>query len=154
MSIRRFGIRAVVVVLAGCAAGCVAGWSRANLADRDGRSGAVLVQHAAEVCRTRRPADDQPDYAFTSDGCSVWPDGAWAACCVEHDIAYWCGGDAPARVRADAGLDACVRAARDRHLGDLMYWGVRVGGIPWQPFPWRWAYGFAGMRGYDPPAKP
>ena len=114
----------------------------------------MLVQHAAEVCRSQRPADDQPDYAFTSDGCSMWPDGGWAACCVEHDIDYWCGGDVPARARADAGLDACVRDARDRHLGDLMYWGVRLGGIPWQPFPWRWAYGFAGMRGYDHPGTP
>ena len=41
------------------------------------------------------------------------PTARWAACCVEHDIDYWCGGDVPARARADAGLDA-LRARRAR----------------------------------------
>lgn len=35
---------------------------------------------------------------FTSDGCSVFPDGTlkekdlWLSCCIEHDRAYWLGG--------------------------------------------------------------
>jgi hypothetical protein len=81
----------------------------------------------------------------------MWPGDGPAACCVEHDVAYWCGGSAAARVQADAAFGACMRAdaRHSRHLGDLMYWSVRIGGTPWLPFPWRWGYGFAGVRGYD-----
>jgi hypothetical protein len=139
-----------LAILGAVAAGCVAHQSRPDLADRAGHRGDELVRHAAGVCSDARP--EQPDHDFTSDGCSMWPDDGWVACCVEHDLAYWCGGSATARMRADAEFGACVRddARRSHHLSDLMYWGVRLGGIPWQPFPWRWAYGFAGIRGYDP----
>jgi hypothetical protein len=139
-----------VLMLGTSAAGCVARQSRPDLADRAGRRGDDLVRHASAVCRTLRP--EQPDYGFTSDGCSLWPDGTWDTCCVEHDVAYWCGGSPAARLRADAVLNACVQTdgRRSHHLGELMYWGVRAGGVPWQPSPWRWGYGFAGVRGYDP----
>jgi hypothetical protein len=138
-----------MAVVALLAEGCVARWSRPDLADGAGRTGDALVQHAARVCRDRRPAGEKPTYDFTSDGCSMWPDSTWVSCCVEHDVDYWCGGNARARGASDAGLGACVRARAGRHVGDLMYWGVRAGGIPWQPFPWRWAYGFRGVRGYE-----
>ena len=138
------------MIVAALSSGCVAHQSRPDLADRAGRRGEALVRHAADFCAAARP--EQPDHKFTSDGCSMWPDDGWVACCVEHDVAYWCGGTAESRVRADAVLDACVQTEgnRSHHLGDLMYWGVRVGGTPWQPFPWRWGYGFDGIRGYDP----
>jgi hypothetical protein len=146
---RTRALAGALMIAATLAAGCVAHQARPDLADRAGRHGDELVHHAAAVCAAARP--ERPDYAFTSDGCSMWPDDGWVSCCVEHDLAYWCGGSADARVRADAALDACVQrdAKRSRHLADLMYWGVRVGGVPWQPFPWRWGYGFAGIRGYD-----
>ena len=44
---------------------------------------------------------------FTSDGCSVFPDGTisqsrkWLKCCVEHDKAYWLGGTYAERLAAD-----------------------------------------------------
>jgi len=39
----------------------------------------------------------------------MWPDDGWVACCVEHDIAYWCGGSADDRWRADNELLLCIR---------------------------------------------
>lgn len=114
----------------------------------------ALVQRAASACADARGPAGLPPHPFTSDGCSVWPDGTWADCCVEHDIAYWCGGTAQARQQADARLRECVAARRTGCLGGLMYAGVRIGGVPWQPFPWRWAYGWDGVRGYDCPASP
>ena len=54
-------------------AGCVAHHARPDLADRTGRRGDELVRHAAAVCSAARP--EKPDFAFTSDGCSMWPDG-------------------------------------------------------------------------------
>ena len=52
--------------------------------------------------------------AFTSDGCSGFPDGTriqpmlWNACCLEHDIAYWLGGSRTDRLRADEALHECL----------------------------------------------
>lgn len=83
-----------------------------------------------------------PPHRFTTDGCSMWPDGGWVHCCVEHDVAYWCGGTSPHRHLADEALRACVSAVRGAPMAWLMYAAVRVGGAPWLPFPWRWAYGW------------
>ncbi len=141
---------ALLVLAATLLSGCIARWSRHDLADGAGHTGSdALAQYASTVCKARRALDDQPQFPFTSDGCSSFPDDGWVACCVDHDIDYWCGGTAADRVRSDARLNACVAKAENRHLGDLMYWGVRAGGVPWHPFPFRWAYGFTGIRGYD-----
>ncbi len=110
---------------------------------------ADLARRAESECVKVRGAGRVPPHSFTSDGCSMVPDGTWVACCVEHDIAYWCGGNAEQRREADRGLRACVTDQRSSCLGETMYLGVRVGGIPWQPFPWRWAYGWDGLHGYD-----
>ncbi len=110
---------------------------------------AELARRAEAECVQLRGAGRLPPHSFTSDGCSMVPDGTWVACCVEHDIAYWCGGNAEQRREADRGLRECVANERSACLGETMYLGVRVGGIPWQPFPWRWAYGWDGLQGYD-----
>lgn len=86
---------------------------------------------------------------FDSDGCSLFPDGArWRCCCVEHDAAYWRGGAVAERRRADAALRECVRASGSDALAASMYWGVRLGGTPWLPTGFRWAYGWGYGRGY------
>ena len=110
---------------------------------------AELARRAESECAAIRGAGQMPPYPFTSDGCSMVPDGNWGACCIEHDLAYWCGGSAEQRREADRGLRECVTDKRSACLGEAMYLGVRVGGIPWQPFPWRWAYGWDGIHGYD-----
>ena len=89
---------------------------------------------------------------FRTDGCSMFPDGIpgdrtrWLHCCVEHDMAYYVGGPREARTRADAALATCVAEQTNDVLGELMYVGVRVGGTPALPMPWRWGYGWT----YDP----
>lgn len=91
---------------------------------------------------------------FTTDGCSLFPDAGgdfcWADCCVEHDRAYWRGGTAAERERADAALRACVAAKGRPRLGSVMYHGVRLGGLPLWPTWFRWAYGWGYGRGYAP----
>jgi hypothetical protein len=104
---------------------------------------------AGEWCLADRGAP-QPDHAFTTDGCSAFPDGGWAACCVEHDIVYWCGGTQAARLAADRALRACVAEVAPSFLASLMYAGVRVGGPPWTGAPWRWGYGFSARVPYVP----
>lgn len=90
---------------------------------------------------------------FTTDGCSLFPNGAagvdWCACCEAHDIAYWRGGSEAERERADEVLRQCVFAkSGNAELAQTMHAGVRAGGVPWLPTWYRWAYGWPQGRGY------
>jgi len=94
---------------------------------------------------------------FTSDGCSLFPDGTpgdrakWCACCLAHDLAYWAGGTEEERKRSDERLRDCVlERTGDRALAHTMYLGVRAGGHPAFPTWYRWAYGWPYGRGYRP----
>ena len=84
----------------------------------------------------------QPPKPFKTDHCSLFPDGNWGGCCVEHDKAYWYGGTAAARKAADQALCDCVRQHGYPRLARLMYLGVRIGGHGWLPTPWRWGFGW------------
>lgn len=54
------------------------------------------------------------------------------------------------RLAADHELRACVAQVKDKHLAQLMLSGVRVGGSPFYPTPFRWGYGWDYLRGYKP----
>jgi hypothetical protein len=92
---------------------------------------------------------------FATDGCSLFPDRSartgkdWGACCVTHDRAYWRGGGKVDRRVADKELRMCVLAKTDsKGLSSLMYRGVRIGGMPYLPTPFRWGYGWGYGRFY------
>jgi tyrosine-protein phosphatase SIW14 len=94
---------------------------------------------------------------FSSDGCSLFPDGTirdrtkWCDCCLSHDIAYWQGGSTDERKKADEALRKCVHERTgDKNLAETMYLGVRAGGHPAFPAWYRWAYGWSYGRGYRP----
>jgi len=94
---------------------------------------------------------------FSSDGCSLFPDGTsrdpnlWCECCYQHDIAYWRGGSQEERLLADEQLRACVKAKTgDAVLAQTMFVGVRGGGTPVFPTGYRWGYGWNYGRGYTP----
>ena len=103
---------------------------------------------AREVNATPAGVVDTPPKPFTTDGCSMWPDGAWKGCCVEHDKVYWRGGGKDERRDADIELMACVVRNGHPFIALLLYVGVRMGGHPWWPVPWRWGYGWHWPRGY------
>ncbi len=104
-------------------------------------------------CSGSDAADELRD--FTSDGCSSFPDGTreekqlWRSCCVEHDLAYWKGGREEERKSADEALKKCVAKVGEPTIAKLMLAGVRVGGTPWLPTRFRWAYGWPYLRGYQ-----
>ncbi len=92
---------------------------------------------------------------FSSDGCSHFPDGdfqdknLWCGCCIEHDIAYWQGGDRQTKKTADQKLRQCVAdITGNALLADAMYYGVTVGGSPVFPIWYRWGYGWSYGRGF------
>jgi hypothetical protein len=94
--------------------------------------------------------------AFTTDGCSLFPDGhlynreLWLPCCTAHDKAYWQGGTWEQRRDADRQLKQCVAALGEHVVAELMLNGVRVGGSPFWPTRFRWGYGWNYLRGYKP----
>ncbi|MGI9035990.1 MAG: hypothetical protein ACR2GD_08125 [Pyrinomonadaceae bacterium] len=81
---------------------------------------------------------------FKSDGCSLFPNGDYLDCCVQHDLAYFKGGSWTQRWRADGQLKECV-AAKDgwwhKPLSLVMWSGVRIGGVPFLPTKFRWGFG-------------
>ena len=88
---------------------------------------------------------------FKSDGCSLFPDGNYRDCCVEHDKLYYFGGTKEERRAADRQLCTCVRAKGHRFLAPMMYLGVRIGGGAWLPTSFRW--GFGKKNGPKKPSK-
>ena len=86
---------------------------------------------------------------FTSDGCSLFPNGTledrhqWCDCCFNHDIAYWRGGSEDERKEADLALQACaLKRTGSKALADTMYYAVRFGGSSAFPTWYRWGYGW------------
>lgn len=93
---------------------------------------------------------------FVSDGCSGFPDGnfsqpqRWLLCCEAHDFDYWKGGSSAERLSSDHNLQKCVANLGHPTIAVLMFAGVRVGGSPYLPTPFRWGYGWPFPKGYAP----
>ena len=118
----------------------------------DSRTLTLLVVFTLGGCASTQVLRD-----FSTDGCSLFPDGdaedrvRWCDCCVEHDEAYWRGGSAEERKRADTVFRDCLVTRSNRPtLAAVMYRGVRIGGTPWLPTGFRWGYGWGYGRGYAP----
>ena len=109
---------------------------------------------AALLVLTVVPAPAATLAPFTSDGCSVFPDGTashqslWLQCCRAHDYAYWKGGTHDERLAADRALHDCVDQVGEPAIATLMLAGVRIGGTPYLPTRFRWGYGWPWPRGY------
>ena len=81
---------------------------------------------------------------FKSDGCTLFPDGNYRDCCVEHDKAYYFGGTLKERRAADDRLYECVKAKNGSHskiIAGIMWLGVRIGGVSFLPTSFRWGFG-------------
>jgi hypothetical protein len=126
-------------------AGCTSMVARTNITPytKDKIKRNEIEYIAEKYCNIKRELSNEntTDYIFTTDGCSRWPDSNWKACCVLHDISYWCGGSYKDRQDSDHALRICVNK-KNNGVGSIMYPGVRLGGSPWLPTPWRWGYGW------------
>jgi hypothetical protein len=135
----------VLLIMAGCTT--LVAKTSIDPYQKDYKKRVSLEELAAQYCQVKQSSSKQqqisvlPDYRFTTDGCSRWMDKSWLSCCVVHDILYWCGGSNEDRKIADRIMKQCVNS-KVSMLGGLMYPGVRVGGSPWWPTPWRWGYGW------------
>ena len=136
------------------ALGCAATYHTAEPYRFDRPAAEELERRATRECAARGWPAGRPTEPFRTDGCSMWPDAmftgeSWQACCVTHDIAYWCGGTCTMRKAADEELERCVGDHYQTWMGALMKPGVRVGGPPWIPAYWRWGYGHEYPAGYS-----
>jgi hypothetical protein len=113
-----------------------------------------MQQYAQAICEHHRKVNlkskKRPPNPFTSDGCSLSPDGNWKSCCIEHDISYWCGGTMQDRTDADNNLESCIGDKGHAYYG----WatnniGVQTGGSPLWPTSFRWGYGWPYPYSYD-----
>ena len=110
---------------------------------------AALSERAAAHCAAETPDAPQPVKPFLTDGCSRFVDAEWSlACCIEHDIKYWCGGSPEQRAAADEAFGECVAANTADVVGKAVELGVRVGGHPVLPTGYRWGYGHEYSAGY------
>ena len=93
--------------------------------------------------------------AFTTDGCSLFPNGTfknpnvWCHCCVAHDKVYWRGGTLEERRAADVALKECVAKSGHPYIANVMWLGVSVAGSPKLNTTFRWGYGWPYLRPYQ-----
>ncbi len=96
-------------------------------------------------CKTIEVAELAP---FTSDGCTSFPEGPgedperWCFACDHHDFTYWQGGTFADRLAADKKLKEEISGTGHPLAAAVAFAGVRVGGSPLFPTPWRWGYGW------------
>ena len=83
----------------------------------------------------------QPPPDFVGDGCTFFPDGDYADCCLAHDRDYYVGGTKAERKASDKRLQQCIKAKGHNFLSKLMYAGVRLGGGSWLKAPFSWGFG-------------
>jgi hypothetical protein len=102
----------------------------------------ALAGCAGAEIRERARSGAEPPKPFHTDGCSVVPDLDIRACCEQHDFRYWRGGSCVERRQADVAFAACIVERNRPLLAKLYFAGVRVGGAPIWPVPWRWGFGW------------
>ena len=81
------------------------------------------------------------------------PDFDFGDCCDQHDKRYWRGGSAEERIRTDKNFGQCIANAGHPVKARIYYYGVRLGGTPHLPTPWRWGFGWNYPNGYAAPLE-
>jgi hypothetical protein len=115
----------------------------------------MCVSSIAIAAQTAPQREMPPD--FKSDGCTLFPDGNYCECCVDHDKDYYFGGTGKERWRSDKRLYRCVRARKgwqNKVIAPVMWVGVRIGGVSFLPTPFRWGFGKTKKPKDIPPAVP
>ncbi len=72
---------------------------------------------------------------FETDYCTGYAEGTheqpnlWKQCCIEHDLYFWAGGSQADRNQTDLRLKSCIEKTGATFQANLMYLGVRIGGM-------------------------
>ena len=107
-----------------------------------------ICEHYNLLALWKKIKKDPPSLAFSSDGCTMWPDltggkDIYEACFL-HDLKYWSGypNEDVERLIADAELMIDVaRIRQSTKMAELMYQGVRIGGTDKLKMAFSWGFG-------------
>lgn len=102
---------------------------------------ALLPVLAPSQTKTSQPPLKDAPPEFVGDGCTFFPDGDYADCCLAHDRDYYRGGTKAERKASDKRLQQCIRGKGHKYVSKLMYLGVRLGGGAWLRAPFSWGFG-------------
>lgn len=94
----------------------------------------------SQTAKVKTPLREAPP-EFIGDGCTFFPDGDYADCCLAHDRDYYRGGTKAERKASDKRLSRCIRGKGHKYISKLMYFGVRLGGGSWLRAPFSWGFG-------------
>lgn len=86
---------------------------------------------------------------FSTDGCTMYPNGTWLHCCLAHDMVYWTGGEKSLKEEADQELGMCLAKNGSTVNAKVMTGGVQIGGGANNVLPWAWGYGWEKNLGYS-----
>jgi len=89
-------------------------------------------------------ADDRLPDGRKSDGCTLIGGDEFRACCVAHDRDYFYGGTIKQRRASDKRLFECINGKKSfgaKLAAPFIWLGVRIGGLPFLPTPFRWGFG-------------
>lgn len=89
-------------------------------------------------------AEDKSDelLPFKTDYCTMFVDGNWGHCCLDHDLRYWIGGTIEEQNTSDNKLRSCVLDAAGSFWANLIFHGVRLGHHSPVKSPYQWAWGW------------
>jgi hypothetical protein len=101
----------------------------------------LMIPGRSQVKQTPVTPRKEAPPEFVGDGCTWFPDGDYADCCLAHDRDYYRGGTKEERKASDKRLAQCVRSKGHKYISRLMFLGVRVGGVAWLHTPFSWGFG-------------
>jgi len=107
-----------------------------------------ICAHYKQTNLWKKIEKDPPSMAFSSDGCTLWPDttdgkSIYAACFL-HDLKYWAGYPSEDVERLVADAELMIDVARIREstkMAETMFHGVRVGGTDKLKMAFSWGFG-------------
>lgn len=96
---------------------------------------------ASQTATAQQEADRRLPDGTLSDRCSWFFDGDWGDCCIAHDKEYYAGGTKAMRKAADKRLKQCIQGKGHKIVAQMMYYGVRIGGVGFLKLPFSWGFG-------------
>ena len=79
---------------------------------------------------------------FETDYCTMFMEGTWGHCCLEHDLRYWIGGTKKEQLQSDIQLRSCVAESGGDFMANAIYYAVRAGHYSPVKHKYKWSWGW------------
>lgn len=88
--------------------------------------------------------------SFETDYCTLFMEGNWGHCCLDHDLSYWVGGSKQEQLQSDLKLKSCVAEAGGEFMGNAIYYAVRAGHYSPVKHKYKWSWGWGDEESFEP----